>query len=357
MVQDSRSASLPWTNTSTSGRLPKRERIALWSSRSGLTWLLEILPQQPRLVVLNYHRIGDPTSTPYDPGTFSATTTDFDEQIGCIRKRHPILPLDEAVAIVEGREALTRTCVLITFDDGYLDNYQEAFPVLRSHGVPAVFFLPTHFIGTSHLQWWDVLAYVVKGSRHRRFSLAYPESQSFDLDQEGLAAVLRRMLLMAASSATTNADRFLSELEGVCDSSRPPQNTVRCYLSWDEAREMQSAGMWFGSHTHSHEILSKLPVDRQLEELAQSRRELEIHLGRSVESLAYPVGLSHTFTRETVDQVRAAGYRCAFSYFGGTNQPGQIDPFNIRRQGIMVGHSIHRFRLQTALSAVAGKWF
>src|ERR1043166_4490896 len=58
-----------------------------------------------------------------------------------------------------------RSSVLLTFDDGYLDNYTLAFPVLRSHGVQAVFFLPTAFIGTAHLPLWDVIGYVVRQTR------------------------------------------------------------------------------------------------------------------------------------------------------------------------------------------------
>jgi peptidoglycan/xylan/chitin deacetylase (PgdA/CDA1 family) len=334
--------------------LSKRERAALWSARLGATRLLEAWPKQPLLMVVNYHRIGDPEQTPYDPGTFSATTPQFDQQVGWLKKRFPIIPLDEAIAVVEQKQPLRQTQVLITFDDGYLDNYQEAFPVLRSHGVSGTFFLPTYFIGTSHLPWWDVIAYVVKRSRKRRIQVTYPVATTFDIDQNGLKATIAHVLLLAVKPENKNNEIFLSKLEEACESSRPQGEAAeRGFLSWDEAREMLRGGMAFGSHTHSHEILSTLTAAEQYQELVRSQTVLKAELGVPIDVLAYPVGLKHTFTSETVDGARAAGYRAAFSYYGGVNRPGRTEAFDIQRSGVF-GQSLNRLRLQMALGSISG---
>jgi len=256
----------------------KREYAALWSARVGFTALLERLPQRPSLIVLNYHRIGNAEQTPYDPGTFSATATEFDQQISCLKKRFRLVTLEEAFSFAMGQVSLRHTCVLITFDDGYLDNYTQAFDILRAHGVQGVFFLPTYFIGTSHLPWWDVIAYIVKCSQQRQIRLEYPTKAVFDLDREDLHSVLRRILMFFKQPAVKDSQRFLWGLEEACGASRPGESAERCFLSWQEAQEMQNAGMAFGSHTHSHEILSKLPDEQQYEELVHSRQILENHL-------------------------------------------------------------------------------
>jgi peptidoglycan/xylan/chitin deacetylase (PgdA/CDA1 family) len=342
----------------TAAPISKRERAASWSARLGITGLLETMPQRPILMVLNYHRIGDPNQTPYDPGTFTSTTQEFDQQVGWLKKRFPIITLAEALAVLEGKQRIRRTQVLITFDDGYLDNYREAFPVLRSHGVSAVFFLPTYFIGTGHVPWWDLIAYVVKRSHKRRIELTYPVSEICDIDKDGLAATLRRILFLAVKPESRNPEIFLSHLEVACDSLRPREETERCFLSWDEAREMLKDGMDFGSHTHSHEILSSLSPGDQYRELVQSRETLTAQLGRPVDTLAYPVGLKHTFTSETIDAARSAGYRGAFSFYGGPNLPGQTNAFDIRRYPVNWGYSLTRLRLQTAWVSVLGEgWF
>ncbi len=337
----------------------KREQAAQLSAKLGLTGLLEILPERPGLLILNYHRIGDPEKTPYDPGTFTATTEEFDAQIALWKKRFPIVTLAEALAIIQRKKTIRRTHVLITFDDGYLDNYQEAFPVLRAHGASAVFFLPTYFIGTGHVPWWDAIAYVVKQSGKRRIELTFPRTVTFDIDRSGMETALRDILTLAAAPESQNPETFLSHLETVCETSRPQGEAAeRCFLNWDEAREMLKNGMDFGSHTHSHEILSTLSAADQQKELSESRSELTKQLGQSIDTLAYPVGLRHTFTAETIEVAKAAGYQAAFSFYGGLNLPGRTEAFDIRRYPVVWGNSLNRLRLQTAwVSALGETWF
>jgi peptidoglycan/xylan/chitin deacetylase (PgdA/CDA1 family) len=331
--------------------LGKREFVARLSARFGVTSAIEFLPKRHQLLILNYHRIGNPAATPYDSGTFSATTEEFDEQIGYLKRRFHMATLEEAL-----ESTPSATSVLITFDDGYLDNYTEAFPILKSHGVQGVFFLPTAFVGTGQIPWWDSIAYILKHSRNREIQLDYPESAHFDLDREPVLRVIEQVLGIAKRSEV-RTDLLIGDLERACDCPRPSGGEDRCFLSWEEAREMKGAGMAFGSHTHTHEILSKLTPDRQMEELKVSREIMERELGQPIRTLAYPVGAPSTFSAVTMDAAEKAGYVAAFSFFGGINRPGQIERFNIRRVGV-ASPSIPRLRLQTALVAVTGSvWF
>jgi peptidoglycan/xylan/chitin deacetylase (PgdA/CDA1 family) len=316
--------------------------------------VLERLPKRRALIVLNYHRIGNTHESLYDPDTFSATTEELERQIVYLKRRFHIATLEETMAIAEGRSPRTAS-VLITFDDGYLDNYTVAFPLLRLHGVQGVFFLPTSFIGTNHLPWWDLIAYTIRHSRAEVVRLNYPEPGIFDLSGSGKLLSTRKILQLYKHPDMLDQDRFFRELKVACGYVGPP-NMDRCFLNWQEAREMQQAGMAFGSHTHRHEILSKLSAAEEREELSRSRQILERELGGRVEALAYPVGLRHTFCARTQQALRDSGYRAAFSFYGGVNQPGRIDPLEIRRFG--VGDQSHaRLRLQTTLGALTGAWW
>lgn len=120
---------------------------------------------------------------------------------------------------------------------------------------------------------------------------------------------------------------------------------------------MQRRGMAFGSHTHHHEVLSKLSPEAQREEARQSRAILEGELGRRIDVMAYPVGSRESFSADTVAALQETGYRAAFSFYGGMNRPGETQPFDIRRCGIG-DQSWARLRLQTALAAATGnRWF
>src|SRR2546426_10393037 len=112
--------------------------------RAGLSTSLR--PREPSLAVLGYHRIGNPGSTRYDPAIFTATAEQLDEHLGFLKRHVAIVGLEEALAVAHGARRSRRLSLLITFDDGYRDNFDVAFPILRSHGIPAVFFLVSSFI-------------------------------------------------------------------------------------------------------------------------------------------------------------------------------------------------------------------
>lgn len=324
---------------------------------SGATWLVERLPRKPVLMVLNYHRIGDPDATEYDPGPFSCTVEEFDWQLAYLKRHYRMTTLAEVLGLLANGARLTEPRVLITLDDGYIDNYQFAFPVLRRHDVQGVFFLPTAFTGTNRVPWWDAIAYIVKRSRHPRFRIRYPQPAEFDLAAGGAALCVMQVLRLYRQPTMRDHDRFVGDLEEACGCSRPDGDARRCFLDWDEAREMQRGGMVFGSHTHNHEILSKLSAQTQFEELRVSREILESELKEKIETLAYPVGVRHTFASETLVALRQAEYRAAFSNYYGFNKARSMAAFDIRRCG-MERHDRSRWRLQTALGTVTGSlWF
>jgi peptidoglycan/xylan/chitin deacetylase (PgdA/CDA1 family) len=332
----------------------KKEILSRIAAYSGATWLLESLPGRPRLLILNYHRIGDPAKTPYDPGLFSCTAEELSWQTGWLKQRFPILTLGEAVDIVHGRARPSGTSVLLTFDDGYRDNYDEAFPVFQQHGVSATFFLPTQFVGTGKLPWWDEIAYMVKRTGEARLQLSYPKAAEFELPQGDRGASIVQVLNFFKGSPDVDTERFLTELETVSGVKRPDGAAERCFMSWDEARAMEAGGMCFGSHTHTHEILGRLPYPRQLEELTTSRRILEAELGHPVDTLAYPVGKQNTFSADTFRALEEARYGTAFSFYSGVNSPGAIQRFDVKRTSVD-SDSRPRFRLRNALYATVGR--
>lgn len=272
----------------------KRELLSRALAATHFTDLLELLPQRRVLIVLTYHRVGDPLSTPYDSGVFSATAEQFDTHLRHLKRRFDVVSPLEAIELARGKGP-SRATVAITFDDGYLDNYEIAYPVLKSHGLSAMFFLATSYVGSNVVPWWDRIAYIVKKSKHSKIRLSYPEPREFDVEELGVLEACRRILRVYRSAAVTDPDRFERELREVCESVPPGQDDHQLFLNWDQAREMQAGGMQFGSHTHSHTILTTLPANAQQEEFRQSREILERELHRTIDVLAYPVGSPHAF--------------------------------------------------------------
>lgn len=333
--------------------MSKRTQIALYSRRLGFTGLMERLHTQRRIVILTYHRIGDAVGNSFDPAVFSATAEQFERQIGYLKKNFRILTLDELLDAAVHPISLREACFYLTFDDGYLDNYSLAFPILRTQGVQGTFFLPTSFIGTNRVPWWDEIAYVFRNSKQHTIHLDYPFGATYDTRGERWRDELRRLLKQFKSPQTAQPARFLEQLQSVCGVPIPERANL--FMNWEQALEMRQAGMEMQSHAHSHEILSKLAPAAQFEELATSKRIIEERLSNNCRAVCYPVGGADCFNQATIEAARRAGYLCGFTYIAGLNTPGHIDPFHIRRLSVEADQSFDRFRFNVAASAVSGR--
>ena len=305
-----------------------KERAASLLSRAGLLRALEQLPTQAGVLVFNHHRIGDRERCEYDRELFSASAEQFEYQVAYVKRRFPVLLPHELAEMIARKKPLTRMHAMITFDDGYIDNYTIAYKVLSQYKVPAAFYLVSSFVGTDILPWWDVIAYLVRHSRNTSLNLSYCEERPVRLEPDREAAVAT---VVAAYKSELNRDpaAFIAELSG--QTGVEIRGEGRRFLDWEEAREMAAGGMEIGAHTHTHPIISKLSPEEQRDELERSKGILEERLGRPVTSLAYPNGSPRDFTPITLQLVKEAGYTTAFSFYGGVNRNGWQQPFDLLR--------------------------
>ena len=227
--------------------------------------------------------------------------------------------------------------------------------MLRELGVPGVVYLPTAYVGTGKLPWWDQIAYIVKWSTLSRILVAYPEKRSFRIDGQHCLPAIRALLDLYKSAITTDSDFFIDELAKSCGTVRMTEMADPCFLTWDEARTMQAAGLSFGSHTHTHRLLGKLTYEEQVEELSASRSILERELGGTMDTVAYPVGSITAFNSTTLKAAHKTRYKVGFSFYGGVNRLGSISPLNVLRVHSGQGGSEEMFRLRMAMLAVNGR--
>ena len=108
----------------------------------------------------NYHRIGDPNETQFDPNVFSCTEAIFKQHLLFLKENFEIISIEELHSLYK-REYVDKKYAVITFDDGYLDNYQLAFPILKKYQVPACLFIATDFIDQKCIPWWDETAWYI----------------------------------------------------------------------------------------------------------------------------------------------------------------------------------------------------
>ena len=197
--------------------------------------------------------------------------------------------------------------VLLTFDDGYRDNFDVAVPILREHNVPATFFIPTEFLESPRLPWWDHVAYVIKQTQVRRFMLERSsdgDALPLVIDLETMPRSVAIMTIIRAFLDETITDErwFLEQLGKRAEVDVDAERLGRAlFMTWDQVRALadSNAGLTVGSHSHGHHKLAGLDDDSQRNELGRSKRILEARLGREVRALAYPYGWPGTYTAVT----------------------------------------------------------
>jgi len=269
------------------------------------------------LITLNYHRIGDRSQTSIDSGVFSATPERFEEQLNYLKAECDVIRVaDIADVLTQGSK---RRCVLITFDDGYVDNYEVVFPALKRVGLPAAIFLTTGFLDQRLVSWWDEIAWIVKQST--RDVLMLPESwqiEGLNRSADQAEVVIRRLLRLAKSLAPESLADFLNDIAEAAGTGRAPRNAETApWMTWDMVREMHRGGIDFGGHTVTHPVLSTCTLDQQRLEIQQSKTRIEQELGVPVTAFSYPVGQPWSFTAESVRLAREARYQYGFSFFPG----------------------------------------
>jgi len=300
-------------------------------SRSGLRVLLAPTIRWSGVLVFNYHRVGDSDGSTFDRGVWSTDAETFADQIRfCKSHLDMITPQDlsRAVASRRGRYGL------ITFDDGYRDNYDVAFPILKAEGVPATFFVATGFVGAPHVSWWDELAWMVRTSQRDGLELPDWLAARVDLesDRERAVATLLRAYKRMPTGST---DRFLDAVAKATGSGRcEPEVGKDLWMTWDNLREMRAAGMTIGGHTVTHPVLAQAPLERQQQEIFGCSSRFAEEMGEPMRYFSYPIGGSETFDAITRDCLREVGVRYAFSYYGGFRRFADWDDYDVRRVGI-----------------------
>jgi peptidoglycan/xylan/chitin deacetylase (PgdA/CDA1 family) len=177
---------------------------------------------------------------------------------------------------------------VITFDDGYRDNYINAVPLLKQAGLPATFFVATGYVGT------------------RR---EFPHDNPSDVPPE------------MAIPETRSTSRALSSFNVTPRFAK---------LEWDDLREMEKDGFEIGSHTVNHMNLGRAVTPDLQFEIGASLAMLNERLGEKRRPFSFPWGKPADMSEEAIRSIRDAGYYAACSAYGGANRRGG-DPFRIKR--------------------------
>lgn len=315
---------------------------APWSPPGRRLWnqCLRALVRRPGMApILTYHRIHP------EPSSISVSPQAFELQMRTLQELFRPLSLTEVVWHLERGKPLPPGAVVVTFDDGFRDNHTTALPILKAHAIPATFFVATDLIGRRAYYWFERVRHGLRSAP--LVAAAWPELAPA-LEGRGRA---EQIALVTEALKKEEATRARELLEAVCEPVRP---TERQTMTWDEVRQLASAGMEIGSHSVSHPILSRQSPRDAERELCQSKEQLESELGMPILHFAYPNGQPRDYSPEIVTMARAAGYRSACSMIPGLCG-AHSSPFELERLSIRYHYQLPQFLLK--LSGRLGRPF
>ncbi|MFO0891132.1 MAG: polysaccharide deacetylase family protein [Isosphaeraceae bacterium] len=328
----------------------KKDLLAGLMARSGMHHVCRKLVRWSGVLTLNYHRIGQGASSLFDRELWSADPEGFDAQVRCLKANYDVVSPDDLPELVHkgrGRAAL------ITFDDGYADNYHAAFPILRRHGVKATFFVSTGFLDDPRVSWWDEIAWMIRTSDRAGIDVRpwIPEPVAFDgPDRAGAIRTLLRAYFRTPSKCS---EGFLDVVGESTGTGRCPRSMAsETWMTWDMVREMRSAGMTIGGHTVTHPVLARMPREGQWREISRCGERLAAELGQPMLDFSYPVGRDGAFNDETRQCLRLANVRHAFTFHGGFRQFEDWDDYDIPRVPVESNINLDRFRAMLSLPMV-----
>jgi peptidoglycan/xylan/chitin deacetylase (PgdA/CDA1 family) len=268
-----------------------------------------------------YHQVDD---IPIDPWELAVHPKHFEQQLHHLKRHYNVIPLRDLYAN-DSSGKIKNKSVVITFDDGFRDNFVNAKPLLEKYNLPASFFITTSAIEKGTLYWWDELQKILLEAPALPSTLVLSirnEKLEFDLSDEAqLTEKLReeiRQWYYGQLLTNKRLQLYLKLWEEMKPLSHSEQQDVLLKLrqwsslesiegpkimSLKQLQELRQNSLFtIGAHTLHHPMLAARPEQEQIIEIAESKRILERWLGKSITSFAYPYGNYNSITKSAVEK-------------------------------------------------------
>lgn len=285
------------------------------------------------LVVLTYHSFGTTAEHPY---INRMPITRFQEQLRHLGRHFELVSLEHGLEALQSSAPRTseRAMAAITVDDGYVDNYEQLYPVIRETGTPITIFLATDYLDSGRLPWPTRVMALLHFSTAE--AITDPMTVSLATKNERRRAgqiMLRHMSRLGGYEREVTLQRLERAL-------RPHNFRTLAPMTWAQVREMQSFGVQFGAHTHLHGWLDQLPTHEVDSELSVSRLRIESETGKPCRLLAYPNG---NWTAAVADAAQRTGYDYALTQDAGVNTREELQPLALCRIEVPFNESLGTF--------------
>jgi peptidoglycan/xylan/chitin deacetylase (PgdA/CDA1 family) len=287
-----------------------------------------------KLTIVCIHGVeGDQMRSGISPTRWQLSESELDRQLTVLKRKYEFVSVDDALKILSSDIRTGKPCALFTIDDGYDSAFELAWPVLKRHGIPAVVFIATKHMNTEEPFWWDRLDYVFLHLPQDVEQVHVGEhALNVDLTSRESRGESARYVTRHSRQLFENEHERFAALDALIQKHEETQwlqelDRWAGVMGVKDVENANNDGLEIGSHTVNHYRLGDLDRATIKAELCDSKVAIEQVLGQECRYFCYPEGSLSSVSNE---EVRSAGYRCAFTSVSGLN--GKFsDRFSLKR--------------------------
>ncbi len=299
-----------------------------------------------------YHHIADLQSDVWD---IAVSPSNFEQHLEVLNQQKNVVSLYEMIDILQ-TNTLKHDAIAISFDDGYLDNYTTAVPLLKKYDLPATFFITSKQPGHSDFFWWDELEYIFL------FAENLPGYFEMIIDSKTIKATLDNETLLSPALqakhekwnaceelpptkrgelfykvwevlkplSTSQQSQYLSKIKTWSNATMPAESLYKV-MSTDQVLAVANDSLFsIGAHTQTHIALGFHDYDTQKNEIEGNRNYLKTVTEKNIDLLAYPYGNYNTATQDICSE---CGLKAAFTteslHIATLTQPYRLGRFKV----------------------------
>jgi peptidoglycan/xylan/chitin deacetylase (PgdA/CDA1 family) len=266
-----------------------------------------------QLSILGYHRVFDYSykNYPFYRSIISTNAEMFEQQMRFVKKNFNVINFQILQQIIDAGEKIPRGTLIITFDDGYADNYEIVFPILKKYDLTATIFTLTSSIMDGEPFWFELTKYFFDTCSPGVYTFK-DETLRLEITEASRESARKEFWIYIRTIENARRENIVNKIKNGINSSLSAADLELIKpLTWQRIREMSEEGIEFGSHTISHPYLINLTADELIRELTVSKKLIEENINKAVISIAYPFGAHNEWVEE---QVKKCGYRFGISY-------------------------------------------
>lgn len=282
-----------------------------------LTLFEKIIPDNKGIKVLAYHRINN---NDFDPLGMNIRVKSFEKQMRFIKRHYKLISLQQAVELLRSHQSIPDNTIVVTFDDGYKDNYINAYPILKKYNIPADIFLSAGAIEKKQILWFEAIIASFKQTSKKCIDLT-----EIGLKRYKINTVMEKMdnvqeiVSFAKNLSKEDREKMIVLLLEKLDLANRDLEFESSMLEWEDIREMKKNGIDFGSHGLNHSILSRLSEKEAEKEIGESKKIIQERVNSEVKFFTYPNGGAGDFNERIISLLKKNNFLAACTLVRGSN--------------------------------------